>query len=438
MRWICTQENQYWKEMTIPQTTQGGETLAARQKNQEIWGFGGCFNELGYTSLSSLSAEKRGEIMKELFSPDACNFRFCRLPMGANDFSLDWYSFDETAGDFELRDFSIQRDEKYIIPFIREAQTYQKDLELFASPWSPPTWMKTPAVYNFGRLNSDAQTLDAYARYFVRFVQEYQAHGIGINRVCPQNEVFANQKFPSCLYTGELMRDFVRDHLGPLMEKGCPDTEIWLGTINGPYDDYLDGDWLRQNYNAFTSIILKDAEARKYLHGAALQWGGKHMLDQLRLSYPDFDFFQSECECGNGKNSYDSILYLYEQMWRYFQAGARAFVYWNLSLNQTAGSTWGWFQNSLVTVDEKTGESHYNPEFYMMKHFSAFVPKGSRHVSTEGGWTANALCFARPDGKYVFIIVNPFTTEETLTLSAEHQNTQITMPPRSLSTIILD
>lgn len=438
MLWYCSTQKQQWQKMCAGSAPETSNELTLLDARQTIRGFGGCFNELGYDSIGALDEQKREKVMRALFAPEECGFGFCRLPMGANDFSMDWYSLDETPGDWEMKHFSIDRDRERLIPFIRQARQWSPDLELFASPWSPPTWMKTPAVYNYGRLNPDEKTLHAYALYFLKFVEAYRAEGIEIQRLCPQNEVFADQKFPSCLWTGELMRDFIGQHLGPVLKQFSPRTEIWLGTINGPYNDYFYGDWHRQNYNAFASVVLEDAQARQYIQGAALQWGGKHILQQLRLSHPELSIIQSECECGDGRNRPEDVAYMFDLLWQYMQMGAEAFVYWNLSLDETAQSTWGWKQNSLVTVNRQERSWHLNPEYYFMKHVSAFLCKGAVRYATSGAWTANTLCFRRPDGAYVYLVHNPFEQLRTIRLSCPVASASFELPGRSLSTIVLD
>lgn len=119
---------------------------------QTIDGFGGCFNELGYIALKKIPNDKKEEVFRNLFDPEECNFTYCRLPIGANDYAESWYSLNETKGDYEMKNFSIERDKECLIPYIKEAEKYSGELNLFASPWSPPTWMKFPEVYNFGTL----------------------------------------------------------------------------------------------------------------------------------------------------------------------------------------------------------------------------------------------------------------------------------------------
>nr|MDK6329048.1 glycosyl hydrolase [Alloscardovia omnicolens] len=143
--WISTTEAEKFVEQSVENTsvTSSADFELTGDKFQAIRGFGGCFNELGYQALTEIaSPEDAEQVFKELFDPSEMNFVFNRAPVGANDFSLDWYSYDETDGDYELENFSIERDEKTLIPYIQRAQKYQPDLKLFASPWSPPTWMK--------------------------------------------------------------------------------------------------------------------------------------------------------------------------------------------------------------------------------------------------------------------------------------------------------
>lgn len=146
--WISTSQQEQWKEqkgLTISSTSGKADVeLEVNQPQQTIEGFGTCFNELGWIALSMLSDKDRESIMKELFAPGVgANFTICRMPVGANDFLRNWYSYDETDGDFEMKHFSIANDLETLIPFIKNAQKYNPSLKLWASPWSPPTWMKS-------------------------------------------------------------------------------------------------------------------------------------------------------------------------------------------------------------------------------------------------------------------------------------------------------
>lgn len=220
-KWIETTPDTKFVEKQVQAVRLNSSTALqlTGEKFQKLRGFGGCFNELGYLPMQQLDEDVQESIYKELFSPEELNFRFNRTPVGANDFAATWYSYDETDGDYDLKDFSVEHDEKTLIPYIRRAQKYQPSMELFASPWSPPTWMKNPKVYNFGRIVMNPENLAAYANYLLKYVREYAKRGIKVSRLFVQNEVFADQKFPSCLWSSDDLKIFIRDYLGPLFEK---------------------------------------------------------------------------------------------------------------------------------------------------------------------------------------------------------------------------
>jgi glucosylceramidase len=221
--------------------------------------------------------------MDELFLEENSGFRIGRVPIGANDFSLQWYSCDETDEDYELEHFTIERDRQYTIPFIKEAAKRQPELFMFASPWSPPAWMKTKKVYNYGTLRMEDKVLMSYARYLVKFVTEYKKEGIDIRQIHVQNEPMADQKFPSCLWTGEQMRDFIKYYLGPVAEQTSKETEVWVGTINGPFIDFMMGQGsapFSEYYDQFENTILCDEEARKYITGLGFQWAENTALNR--------------------------------------------------------------------------------------------------------------------------------------------------------------
>ncbi len=286
MRFISSSPAAQWVEGAAPKVSDKPVKLEADGVlTPAFMGFGGCFNELGWIALSKLDEALRAEILEELFGQDGFGFSYCRLPIGANDYAASWYSHNEVPGDFAMEHFSIARDFEAIIPFIEAARRVRgEDFYLFASPWSPPTWMKTPQAYNYGVLNFDERTRKAYADYFVRFVQAYERAGIPINAVHVQNEPNSDQKFPSCLWTGAKMRDFIRDDLGPAFEAAGLLTEIWAGTIE------------RGDFNAWAGTILSDAEAANFITGMGFQWAGKHGVQRTRQAYPDLPIVQTENE----------------------------------------------------------------------------------------------------------------------------------------------
>lgn len=241
--WVSTTETTPWKTQDTKtiSTTKSAATVAiyGDKPLQKIDGFGSCFNELGWTSLSQLSVTDRDAIMKELYEPNTgANFTVARMPIGANDFSRDWYSYDETDFDYNLDNFSIANDKETLIPFIKAAEKYNPKLNLWASPWSPPQWMKYNKHYALNKVPDMIKNAEndiehsqigkegqdmfiqtdryfaSYALYFKKFIEAYKAEDIKIGMVMPQNEFNSAQWYPSCTWTPEGLSKFIA-HLGP-------------------------------------------------------------------------------------------------------------------------------------------------------------------------------------------------------------------------------
>ncbi len=433
-------EHNCWQIGEVQQEQSEATLRLTGKRNQTINGFGGCFNEIAWDALQKVSDEDRTAILDELFLEENCAFRIGRIPIGANDFSLEWYSCDETDQDYELEHFTIERDKQYTIPYLKEALKRQPELMIFASPWSPPTWMKTKKVYNYGTLRMEERILDTYARYLVKFAEEYQKEGVTVRQIHVQNEPMADQKFPSCLWTGEQIRDFIKNYFGPVVKKTGKELEIWVGTINGPFIDFMMGPGsapFSEYYDQFENTILCDEETRSYITGLGFQWGGKHSIEQTVLSYPELRYMQTESECGNGQNTWEHAEYIFRLMWHYFRHGVESYIYWNMALPEGGISTWGWTQNSLVTIEEETGKITYQPEFYLMKHFSHFVKKGAKVLETAGRWASNSIVFENPDGTLVIVVGSNMNKSRTFRFEDGERSFSAEIEPHSIHTFIV-
>ena len=454
VEWISTTADQLWASQNESGILDNGEQTEVGElvlevnldrKQQTIEGFGSCFNELGWTSLNKLPESEREAIMEELFEPGTgANFTICRMPVAANDFSLKWYSYDETPGDFAMEHFSIDNDKRTLIPFIKNALRYNPDLKIWASPWSPPAWMKhnmhyasrssarmaavleqratamrergegndNPGMMERFRIMMDPNYqndlppdreghegtnmfimqepyLEAYALYFTRFIQAYRQEGIDVFAVMPQNEFNSAQIFPSCCWTAAGLDEFIGNYLGPAMEE--LGVEVYFGTMERPTEELVD-------------TILQDPLAGKYIKGVGFQWAGKDALPGIHARYPDLELWQTEQECGDGQNDWKGAMYSWNLMKQYLNNGVSVYEYWNTSLLKGGISRWGWAQNSLVVVDEIPGEYAYTYEYYMMKHASHFVLPGAKKLATKG--YADALAFQNTDHSVIVILAN--------------------------------
>jgi glucosylceramidase len=272
-------------------------------------------------------------------------------------------------------------------------------------------------------------------------VEEYQKRGIQIGQIHVQNEPVANQKFPSCMWTGEELRDFIRDYLGPAFQKRKVPAEIWLGTINAPGCDYrrlIFDKFATEDYDYFANTVLMDEEALQYIAGVSYQWGGKIAIQRTFESWwPRVRLMQSENECGFGDNTWEYARYNFTMMKHYISNGAESYMYWNLMLPPLGRSTWGDPQNAMITIDPGTKKAVFNPDYYVMKHFSGVVPDGSVRLGAKGPWAADTVAFGLPGGGYAFIVFNPFRDIRSLTLEADGETYAFDLEPQSIYSICM-
>jgi len=442
--WISSTNDTPWTRQSISSVqAQQPSTVILIDINktaQTIDGFGGCFNELGWEALNSVPSAGKQDILQNLFNPESgCKFNICRMPIGANDYAVDWYSLNETAWDYGMHHFSIARDRLRLIPYIKEAQSIRPDLQIWASPWSPPSWMKTNKHYacSSGSVNDlppdkqgkemedmfilDDQTLSAYALYFSKFIREYKKEGIDIYAVHVQNEPNSCQNFPSCIWTPDALATFIGKYLGPEFEKDGLNAEIWLGTIERPQPERIDP-------------ILQDPDAAKYITGVGFQWAGKGAIPHVHEKYPAMKLMQTETECGNGANDWAAMEHTFSLMKHYFRNGANSYMYWNMVLDHTGKSQWGWQQNSIITITEDL-KVKYNPEFYLMKHFSHFIKPSAKFL--DGVSDENCLAFLNPDDEIVIIYYNDTEIPVTKTFETGALQFSAELQKKSLNTFVV-
>ena len=447
-----TTETQFWQPGALLKPAFGynvlnlnidAAALGGAAASQKMAGFGACFNELGWVALNALTPHDRDSVFHELFDATAgARFTYCRMPIGANDFATKYYSYDDRSGDFALKHFSIDQDRQTLIPFIKAAQRAQPNLRLWASPWTPPSWMKRNHFYAEapGRMGmtengmkpsqighegedffiQEPRYFEAYARYFGRFIDAYRAEGIPIGMVMPQNEFNSAQNFPSCTWTPAGLARFLA-YLGPEMTKRQVD--IFFGT-------------LERGDPALLAAVMADTKAAPFIKGVGLQWAGKNALPGVHQAYPQLPIYQSEQECGDGSNSWSYTGYCWQLMKDYFRNGASAYMYWNLATATGGRSTWGWSQNALVTVDPTTKTFHYTHDYYLMKHLTHFVEVGAVFVPNTGTCD-DALVFQNPDGTLILLLRNELSHPQMVQVQVPGRNIQMELPPDSIGTLTM-
>jgi glucosylceramidase len=443
--WVVTTAKEPWTEgkpIVLNGAARGGYDLEIdpQKTYQEITGFGGCFNEKGWVALSLLSETDRDSLLRAFFDPkEGCRFNICRVPIGASDYAVDRYTLDETAGDYEMKQFSIERDRQRLIPYIKAAMKYRPDLKIWGSAWTPPTWMKTNGQFDGGNMKDDPKIYDAYALYLAKFLESYQAQGINAFAVCVQNEPLITTHYPSCLWTPEQFRIFVRDHLGPLFTSRGVKGEMWLGTLQ-------DAD-----YTKFPETVLRDPEANRYIRAVGYQWDGLRSVAQTRENFPEKQIVQTETECGNWhwkpgfdpnmpQNDWDYGVYTWDKVRSYLTSGANAYMLWNMVLDRegkSIDSERPWPQNAAVVVDTKTKSVIYTPMFYAFKHYCRFIEPGARRIRITGDFWNQSMAFKNPGGQVVLVLQNDSTRKRNLKVKVADRAFSVKLPAKSWSTIII-
>ena len=461
MMFTTTEDNPWFETSSYDKSIGGVEAdlvVDLDSKGQTIQGFGTCFSELSYRALSKLSPEDYDAVMDDLFSPEGgMGFTICRMPIGASDFALKYYSFDDTPGDLAMELFSIDNDKQALIPLIKDALARNPELKVWGSPWCPPSWMKVNGHYasrplrsrmggpssrkrleldNLIRDNglSDSQIMhegedsfiqddayfQAYALYFKKYIQSYREQGVDVFMVMPQNEFNSDQNFPSCTWTARGITDFLHYLVPAMKEEGV---EVWFGTMERPN-------------RALVDTVLTDPLIGKDIKGVAFQWAGKDALPLIHESYPELTMVMSEQQCFNGANSWKDFMDAWGLLKHNLDNGVAIYDYWNLALFDGEVSTWGWQQNSLISVDYETGKYRYNYEFYEMKHVSRYVRPGAVYLGTSGS-LEEAMAFLNTDGSIAILAAEKTGEPRDLTIKAGNRTVKVNLPANSVSTIII-
>lgn len=440
--WTCTSPDAPWQTRDVLELAPGAAAGAdiridTSSLGQEVSGFGGAFNEKGWVALSVLPPEERDAVIKALFDPEqGARFNICRVPIGASDYAVSRYTLNETADDYEMKHFSIDRDRENLIPYIKAAMSFRSDLQVWGSAWTPPTWMKTSGAFDGGSMKDDPKVYQAYALYLARFVEAYRAEGINLFAVAVQNEPGIERNYPTCLWTPEQFKTFIRDYMGPLFAERQVDASIMLGT-------HEEGDFGR------FPRLLEDPAVSQYVSITGFQWGGVESVSLMRKYFPGKQIYQTETECGNfywkegydpnrPQNDWNYGVYTWNKIKEYFDRGINAYMLWNMVLDEEGKSIDAvspWPQNAAITVDKSTKQVTYTPMFYAFKHFSYYVAPGARYVST--GSSENAVAFLNPDGSLVIQLQNPDETPRTVSINVDGGTLTASLPAMSWNTLVI-
>ncbi|MBQ8850733.1 MAG: hypothetical protein IJ011_10410 [Clostridia bacterium] len=414
----------------------------ADEVNTDFKGFGVAITGASCYELSLMDKSERKELLKNIYSKDGLGLSIGRLSIGSSDYSAELYSYDDVPFDRELKHFSVKRDERYIIPMIKEILEVNPELYLFASPWSPPGWMKTEGMMCGGYMREEF--IDCYADYIIKFIKAYETYGIKISAITPQNEPNTQQtrRMPACIWHPEIEAKFVKVLRRKLDENGM-DTRIWL------FDHSFYGTsrvlWQLDNvkdlaeccdsvaFHYYAGYIEETKAVTERYPKLKLQFteGGPRLTDHYDTDWCKWGIMMSEA----------------------LACGYNSFTGWNLMLNEMGGPNIGPFWcGGLVTRNGVTGELAFSGQYKAFSHIAPYINKSSEIRALSVGNYFGQPIYQYPkrkeapvgfvidnhDGRTVAVVINP---------NAEKYQTQIVLDgtmwyaelmPESISTLIIE
>lgn len=414
----------------------------ATNANTNFQGFGVAITGSSCYNLSLMEESERTELLKSIYSDEGLGLSVGRLSIGSSDYSAELYSYDDVPFDTELKHFSIERDKKYIIPMIKEILKIRPDLYIFASPWSPPGWMKTGGNMCGGYMRMEY--VECYADYFVKYIKAYAENGIKISAITPQNEPETQQMgtMPACAWHPEIEAAFVKA-LRKRLDAENLDVKIWMLDHSFSYINRVL--WLFDN----------DKDTEKACDGVALHYYDGTVEETLKFAgaYPEKELHFTE----GGPRLLDN----YATDWckwgimvaKSLCCGYKSFTGWNLLLNETGGPNIGPFWcGGLVTRNTLSGELSYSGQLKAFNHFSKHINKNSKIYPVYVGEEYNLEMFSYPkfnreiegvcidngDGKKVFVLINPNTEKRQTQVFINNSWWYIELLPESISTTIIE
>jgi glucosylceramidase len=406
---------------------------------QKFIGIGGAITDASAEVFAKLSKDKQKEFMNSYYDKEkGIGYSLLRTTIHSSDFASGSYTYIK-EGDRDLKTFNIDHDRQFRIPMIKEAiKTAGGKLTLYASPWSPPAFMKsTNNMLKGGTLLPEYY--QSWANYYTKFIKAYEKEGMPIWGITVQNEPMATQTWESCVFSAEAERDFLKKFLGPTMQKeGLGDKKIIVWDHNR--------DLMANRAN----VIFSDPEASKYAWGIGFHWyenwsGGSSMFENVRKVYEQYPsknlLFTEGCI-----EKFDAKKY---QFWangeRYgtsmindFNNGTVGWTDWNILLDQNGGPNHvGNFCFAPIHADTNSGELIYTPSYYYIGHFSKFIKVDAKRVSSSVSRSSLlSTSFLNINGKMVTVVMNQTNKSVTYNLIVASEKTVVVIPAHGIQTLV--
>ncbi|MDZ7765830.1 MAG: glycoside hydrolase family 30 beta sandwich domain-containing protein, partial [Melioribacteraceae bacterium] len=397
---------------------------------QEIDGFGFSLTGGSAYHIFNMSAASRNALLTELFDYTGNNIgtSYLRVSIGASDLDFEVFSYNDLPSgetDVNMEKFSLDRDREYLIPVLKEILSINPDIKIMGSPWSAPVWMKTNQNSIGGSLKKEY--FGAYAKYFVKYIQEMKAEGIKIDAITVQNEPLHPGNNPSMYMTAEDQALFIKDHLGPAFRDNNITTKIIIYDHNADRIDY-------------PMSILNDQDARKFIDGSAFHLYGGQINDLYTLysAHPDKNLYFTEQWVGAGSEFGSTFKW---HVWNLIIGATRNYcrtvLEWNLAADENQDPhTPGGCDRCLGAVTISGDAVTRNPAYYIIAQASKFVRPGSHRVESNLLNDLSNVAFKTPDGKIVIIVLNTISSSKAFNIKVGTKQISSELAPGAAGTYI--
>ncbi|NUU60771.1 glycoside hydrolase family 3 N-terminal domain-containing protein [Paenibacillus agri] len=422
-------EQQKPLNIALPNNAEGTSIhIDPDKKYQSILGIGTSMEESTVNNLAKMSPAKQDELLRQMIDPkDGIGMSMLRLTIGTADFTdKEFYSYNDMPPgqtDVNLENFSIQKDIDYhIISTVKKIQSINPDIKFFASPWSPPGWMKTTDSMIKGQVKEEY--LPVLAKYYVRFLQEYAKLGITFEGMTMQNEPLLEIEYPSTRMSWEQQSRLAKLLRAELDAAGFTYVKLWTF-------DHNPGDTM-----AYPAQILGNKEEGAYdaVDGTAFHdYGGDlGLMTQLHDLYPEKHVYLTERAVWGTSGA--------DRMAQYFRNWARSYNSWVAMLDSDIAShQWTGIPDPTPIVQDSSDRNNYwlLPEYYLMGQYTKFVKPGYVRIDSDYGSssTITNVAFASPDGKeIVTVVINQTNEAQHFKLLADGTQITAVLPAKSVGT----
>ncbi|MDH3322447.1 MAG: glucosylceramidase, partial [Flavobacteriaceae bacterium] len=398
---------------------------------QTIEGFGFTLTGGSADAIQLLNKDKKKALLNKLFGAEGNSIAisYLRISIGASDLNTKTFSYNDLPKgqtDLEQTKFSLAPDMDALIPLLKEILTINPDIKIMGSPWSPPVWMKTNQQTIGGSLKE--QYYEAYAKYFVKYIQKMKEQGIVIDAITPQNEPLHPGNNPSMLMTAAQQTDFIKNHLGPAFQHANIKTKIIIYDHNCDKPEY-------------PIAVLNDADAKKYISGTAfhLYGGDISAMTTVHNAHPDKDLYFTE-QYTAIKDNFDTVLrwHLKNVVIGSMKNWSKVALEWNLANNSAFGPhTDGGCTTckGAITIDNEHSYTE-NVSYYIIAHASKFVAPGSVRIESNHIENIYNVAFKTPEGKIVLVVVNDDDKSKKFNIKNNNQWTTTSLEAGSVGTYI--